>query len=350
MKISLTEQLSSTYLNARELLAQDFFIEPCSDELNIGRFMIPNTYRLVIVNGRVHMSLTTCPQDLLTITDEGFFLEVASKKVIEQPVHIINLHQKSARPALQEVTFFINLDDHAKITILEEHVSVDEGCYLNAIVTDIQLASSACLTYYKLQRDSLQGYHLATTTVTQQADSALHYFVVSHGAKINCDDLRVMHREQGSFAELNGLFYVRGNSQVIQHTRADHFGQRCTTQQQYRGVAADQARGVFDGQMIVHSQAFKSSVHQSNHNLLLSNDAEIDTKPTLEIYVDDVSASHGATVGQLDSDALFYCQSRGVSLDDAKRLLVAGFVNTLFDDITPNPISKYVKQVVNEGL
>ena len=350
MKINLTEQLSSKYLNARKLLAQDFFIEPCNDELNIGRFMIPNTYRLVVVNGQVNVSLTTCPQDLLRITDEGCFLKVTANQTINMPVHVLNIHKKLARPALQELTFVISLDDHAKITVLEEHVSLEDDIYLNNIVTDIKLANNARLTYYKLQRDSLQAYHLATTTVMLQAHSILHYLVVSNGASINCDDVLIAHRETGSFAELNGLFYARGDQQVMQHTRADHFGERCTTRQHYRGLATDQAHGIFDGQMIVHSRAFKSSVHQSNHNLLLSNDAEIDTKPTLEIYVDDVSASHGATVGQLDAEALFYCQSRGVSLDDAKQLLVSGFVNTLFDDIACNPISDYVKQAVSEGL
>lgn len=351
MKINMTTQLASKYLNASELLTQDFCVEPPVDNLDLSALLILNTYCLVIINGHVNLSLSVLPEDLFHMTADGkCSLGVVPHQKINQPLHILNIHKNTDRSSLQEVTCFIHLDSHAELTVFEEHVSVDGGAYLNHIAIEIILAKNAHLNYYKLQRDSLHAYHLATTTVSQQADSVLHYFLMSNGAKINRDDLLIAHREPGSFAELSGVFRACGEQQMMQHTRADHFSDGCTTRQHYRGLASDHAKCIFEGQMIVHAGAIKSSVHQSNHNLLLSNTAEIDSQPTLEIYGDDVSASHGATVGQLDVDALFYCQSRGVSLEEAKKLLVAGFVNALFDDISSSVISDYMKKIMCEDL
>lgn len=346
MKINLSEQLSSKYLDARELLAQDFFIELPEDNVDLSAYLIPNTYCLVIINGHVNLSLSSLPENLFKINSNGGSFQIGANQKVNQPVHVINVHKNMNRPSWQELSFFIDLDNQSELTLLEEYVSLDGGVYLNSITTEITLGKQAILHYYKLQRDSLQSYHLAKTMVSQQANSSFHYVMVSNGAKLNRDDLFVEHRELGSFAELNGLFRACSDQQVMQHTRADHFGVGCTTRQHYRGLASDQARGIFDGQMIVHPGAMKSSVHQANHNLLLSNSAEIDTQPVLEIYVDEVSASHGATIGQLDEEALFYCQSRGISMEEAKRLLVFGFINALFDDIASNAISDYVKRAV----
>lgn len=351
MKINMTTQLASKYLNVDELLTQDFHLESPVDNLDLSTLLILNTYCLVVINGHVNLSLSVLPDQLFKMTADGkCSLYVAPHQKINQPLHILNIHKNTERPSLQQLTFFIHLDSYAELAIFEEHMSIDGGTYLNHIAIEIILDKNAYLNYYKLQRDSMRAYHLATTTVSQQENSVLHYFLMSNGSKMNRDDLLIAHRECGSFAELNGVFRACDDQQVMQHTRADHFGSGCTTKQHYRGLASDHAKCVFDGQMIVHPGAAKNSVHQSNHNLLLSNTAEIDSQPTLEIYADDVSASHGATVGQLDIDALFYCQSRGIPLKEAKRLLVTGFVNALFDELPSNAITDYMKKIISENL
>ncbi|PHQ80794.1 MAG: Fe-S cluster assembly protein SufD [Coxiella sp. (in: Bacteria)] len=365
------------YTDLTDLLQQDFVLNKYQGALDLSPFEIAESNRLVIVNGHVNFDLSTCDDDLsilpldilLETADEtllrelkldldsqyfaglnsallnqGAYIKIKPNQCVQKPLHILHVHHDNGPPPMQNLRFYIDVDKNAEVQIIEEHVGLSDAVYMNNIVTQINLNFDARLRYYKLQRDSARAYHMATTVISLSAESQLHYNVFTTGACLSREDLHVRHYERGAEAHLLGLFQANDKQQMAHHTRVDHFKGGCTTHQHYKGIVDDRAHAAFDGQIIIHPGAQKSSTHQTNHNLLLSDQAEIDTKPSLEIYVDDVTASHGATVGELSDKALFYLRSRGISEDDARALLIAAFADAIFDELPRNKITDYIKE------
>lgn len=344
--------------------------------VDISAFTVADSYRLVLVDGCFQQELSSLPDDIIILPidemlatadesllrefridldkpyfaclnsammREGCYIKLMANSVASKPIHILHVSTAKANQSIRNLRFFIDVDKNAEATILEEHVAVGSNSYFNNVVTQLNLNFDSRLKYYKYQRDSRAAYHFATTLIALSAHSQCHYYTVSDGSKLNREEVLLRHYERDSYANLVGFYNAKSDSHTIHHTRVDHFKGHCATDQFYKGMARDQARAVFDGKMVVHPGASKSSVHQSNHNLLLSNKAEIDAKPNLEIYTDDVSASHGATVGQLDEKALFYLQSRGIDESVARDILMAGFIRSIFDEMPDNTVTAYIE-------
>lgn len=365
------------YTDLSELMQQSFVLPTDSTlESDLTDFHIDDSYRLVFVNGCLRLELSTELDDLIVLPlsellanadetllrefriemdkpyfaglnsalmREGCYIKLKPNVTLEKPLHVLHVSTDETQESMRNMRFFIDADKNAEATFVEEHVCLGEQRYFNNVVTQINLNFDSRLHYYKYQRDSRQAYHLATTFVSLSGDSHLHYHTLSDGGRLNRDDIYVRHYERGSYANLIGFYNAKCESHTIHHTRVDHFKGDCSTHQFYKGMARDRSRAVFDGQMVVHPGASRCSVHQSNHNLLLSNKAEIDTKPNLEIYTDDITASHGATVGQLDEKALFYLQSRGIAAPQARDILMAGFVRSIFDEMPANAVTAYLQ-------
>ncbi len=235
---------------------------------------------------------------------------------------------------------------NSRITLIEHHVGTGGGKTLTNAVTDVQLSTGAVLEHYKLQHEQADAFHIHGIRVDQARDSRYESHNINLGGGLVRNDLNVQLREHGAGTLLNGLFLVRGSQHVDNHTRIDHLSAHTSSEETYRGVLDDKSRGVFSGKVVVHPNAQKIDAQQSSDNLLLSAGAEIDTKPELEIYADDVKCSHGATVGRVDEDALFYLRSRGLDAEAAGLLLTWAFADEVLARLRLEPVRRYLERTV----
>ena len=237
-------------------------------------------------------------------------------------------------------------EEGARATVVEHYTGPAGSAYFTNAVTQITTGADATIEHYKLQQEGLQAFHVGGIHATQARASRFASHSLSLGAALARNDISTTFDAQGCEATLNGLYLAGGRQHVDHHTRMDHVKPRGTSREYYRGVLDGAARGVFNGKVTVHEGAQQTDAHQANHNLLLSKDAEVDTKPQLEIYADDVKCTHGATVGQLDDAALFYLRSRGVNEALARSLLVYAFAHDVIDRIRVAPLRAHLEQVL----
>jgi Fe-S cluster assembly protein SufD len=230
--------------------------------------------------------------------------------------------------------------------IIESYQALGNSVYFNNITTEIKLAANANIEHYKVQQESNKAFHIATLQVDQQRDSTFTSHSVSLGAQLARNDINSWMGDEGATCNLNGLYVTEGRQHCDFHTRIDHAMPHCTSNEFYKGILDGHSRAVFNGQVHVHPNAQKSDAQQSNKNLLLSKDAEVDTKPQLEIYADDVTASHGATVGQLDQNMMFYLRSRGIDYNAAHALLVYGFARSVIEKMSLEPLQKHLEMAL----
>jgi Fe-S cluster assembly protein SufD len=200
-------------------------------------------------------------------------------------------------------------------------------------VTEVVVEENASLEYHRLQRESKDAYHIATVQVRQERNSRFTSHAVALGGALARTDLNVVLDAEGSECTLNGLYMASGERLIDNHTRIDHARPHCTSHELYKGILDGRARGVFNGRIVVHRDAQKTDARQTSKTLLLSDDAIIDANPQLEIYADDVKCTHGASIGQLDAEALFYLRTRGIGPAEARRLLTYAFANDILSRI-----------------
>lgn len=252
-------------------------------------------------------------------------LRVTSGANLTKPLGLLVLDDANAATAVSQVRIVIDACDHARIKVIEHQASIGEGDHFANVVTEVNLAVNSTVDFVRIQRRDPRHYQIGRLTARIARDATLHHAAFDLGGGLIRNDLAANIEGPGGTVRLYGLYLASGKQHIDNHTRVDHRVGPATSVEEYRGIAADQARCVFNGKAIVHEGADGTDAQQSNHNLLLSDKAEIDTKPELEIYADDVKCSHGATVGQLDESALFYLRSRGLSRDDAARALTRAF-------------------------
>jgi Fe-S cluster assembly protein SufD len=265
--------------------------------------------------------------------NDGAVIRLGKDAVVVHPVHLIFLSSGSQTDVVSHPRVIVSAERGSRAAIVESYVSLDDGAYFNNVRTDVSVATSACIEHYKLQRESRKAFHVADLRVHQAADSSFESHSISFGGALVRNDIHVDLDAEGASCTLNGLFMVDGRQHVDYHTRVDHRKPHCVSKEFYKGILSGRSRGVFNGAVYVHPGADGTDAQQTNNNLLLSENAEIDTKPQLEIYADDVKCAHGATVGQLDEESLFYLRSRGIDEAAARALLVYGFARDVVDRI-----------------
>ncbi|MGH8738087.1 MAG: Fe-S cluster assembly protein SufD [Burkholderiales bacterium] len=267
---------------------------------------------------------------------EGAFIHVPCGAAIDAPIHLLYLN--TSADAVTHPRTIVVAEQGASATVLEQHSGPDRTTYFSNAVTQVALGANASLEHYKLQQEGDAAFHVAAIQVRQQRDSRYSSHSLALGGVLARTDIGVGLDDAGCECTLNGL-YVAGGSQLLDHhTRIEHAHPRGTSREFYRGILDGRARGVFAGRVIVHKGAQKTDAHLANHNLLLSREAEVDTKPQLEIYADDVKCGHGTTVGQLDDNMLFYLRSRGIPQDLAKALLTYAFAHDVIGRIRLAPL------------
>jgi Fe-S cluster assembly protein SufD len=244
----------------------------------------------------------------------------------------------------------IVLEEGASATILEYFVHEAGDVYLTNSVTEILLGPQSRLEHDKVQLESLRSFHVASSVVHQQRGSTYVSNNIALGASIARTDITAILDDEGCECTLNGLSLGNGRQLIDNHTTIDHASPNCNSWEMYKAILDGHARGVFNGKIFVRKDAQKTDAKQTNQTLLLSDDAMIDTKPQLEIFADDVKCTHGATVGQLDDQQIFYLRSRGISEADAKDVLTFAFASEIVQQVHFDSVREKLESIIHRRL
>lgn len=282
---------------------------------------------------------------------DGLWVHIPAKQKLEQPIQV--LHVVTQADYLACTRQIIVLDDLAEANLIETYVGVDEA-YLSASVTEVFVGNNAQLTSYKMQVEGEKAYHFGGTYVKQERDSRFNHHNFAFGGLLARNDIHT-DLNIASECDLNGLYLGIKRQHIDNHTRINHLHPHAISRELYKGVLNQRARGVFQGRVVVAEDAQQTDSEMNNRNLLLSDDAEADTKPQLEIYADDVKCAHGVTVGQLDEKSIFYLQSRCIDEATARNILTFAFANEMVDKVAIEPLreklmAQLLKRFPQEGV
>ena len=289
------------------------------ESLAAGKSEIPQLAQLASDHDSVFTALNS------SFLHDGAVVIIPDGAALEQPVEIIFLTQAGHPPLITHPRVLVVVGKNAQATIVERYLG--DGTYFTNAVTEIAVAEGAVVDHVRVQHESPTAYHIANTQIVMAARSTFTTHYVALGGGLVRNEVRVRFDGEHAEATVNGLYLAAGRQHLDNFTMIDHAQPNCASHELYKGILNEHAHGVFNGKIFVRKDAQKTDAKQTNKVLLLSNDATIDTKPQLEILADDVKCTHGATIGQLDADQLFYLQSRGIPLDAARRLLTFAFAN-----------------------
>jgi Fe-S cluster assembly protein SufD len=282
---------------------------------------------------------------------EGVVINIDQGVELDKPIELLVINTGQTANLANHIRNKVVLAEGSQATLIEHYVGLtDEATYFTNVVTEVSLAKAAKLTHYKLQQESLNAFHIATLAATQAADSQWLTNNISLGAKLARNDIHSQLLGEQSHVTLDGMYLVKGDQHVDNHTRIDHAVPNTTSDELYKGVLDDNSHAVFNGKVFVHKDAQKTDANQSNHNLLLSRGCEIDTKPEMEIYADDVKCGHGSTVGQLNADHLFFLRARGLDEVSARSLLTYAFAVEVLTRIPTPVIRESLANVIEQRL
>jgi Fe-S cluster assembly protein SufD len=277
---------------------------------------------------------------------DGAFVHLPANTVVDAPIHIVHLALPGGGPTASHPRTLVVAEHGSRATVIEDFVSLGEARMLTNSVTEVFLGDAASIEHVSLQREGADAAHLAALRVRQSRDSRYTGHGISLGGTLTRNEIVAVLDGIGAECELNGFYVASGKEHVDNHTTIDHASPHGTSRETYKGVLDGEARGVFSGRVIVRPDAQKTSAQQTNKNLLLSRDAEVDSRPQLEILADDVKCSHGSTIGQLDEDALFYLRSRGIESVAAQALLMRAFATEITGRISIAPLRERIDELL----
>lgn len=281
---------------------------------------------------------------------DGIFVRVPDGVVVDRPIHVIFISQNQDTEVVVHPRTLVVAGKSSQAAFVESHVSLSSRPYFTNVVTEIVLGENAVVEYDKVQMDSTSAFHISTTHVYQERNSNFASNAITFGGLFVRNNITAVLDGEGSEATLNGLYLATGEQLVDNHTTIDHAKPHCPSHELYKGILAGKSRGVFNGKIFVRKEAQKTDAKQTNKNLVLSDEASIDTKPQLEIFADDVKCTHGATIGQLDDEALFYLRSRGVGLEKARDILIYAFASDVVDKIKVAEMRETLQAMLHDRL
>jgi Fe-S cluster assembly protein SufD len=302
----------------------------------------PYLGRLVDFENQPFVALNTA-----FITD-GAFISIPKGKVIDKPIHLIFVSTADEEPRVAHPRNLIVLGRDSQATIIASYFGPGAGVYFTNAVTEVLLGENAILDYYEVQSEAKEAFHVHTLQVQQDRSSNFSSHAINLGGALVRNDINAVLAGEGCECTLNGLYLGTDQQLIDNHTQIDHAKPHCASHELYKGILDGKAHGVFNGKIHVHPDAQKTDAKQTNQTLLLSEDATINTKPQLEIYADDVKCTHGATVGQLDAEAIFYLRSRGIGKEEARRLLTFAFANDIIDRIKIEPLRNELEGLLRQ--
>ncbi len=274
----------------------------------------------------------------------GAFVHVKKNVQLAHPVHIINLTTGDG-VAMQPRNLFV-AEQGSEATVLHSFSAHNtQEAFVNG-VSEISVAENAKLNYFIIQQQSEKTQHIQTTQVRQHANSRFSTATITVGGKLVRNNLNIDVDGENCETHLNGVYLTDGSMHVDNHTVVDHLKPHCESNENYKGILSGKSTGVFNGKVFVRQDAQKINAFQNNQNILLTDDADINSKPELEIYADDVKCSHGSTTGELDEEGMFYLQSRGVNPTESKKMLINAFADEALDVIEQEEIRDFIEQII----
>lgn len=275
--------------------------------------------------------------------NDGILVRVSRNQVLAKPIYVVQVSTAESQTVSVNQRVLVVLEDSAQAEIIEHYISTSDvqNSFVNSL-TEIVVGDNASLQHYRLNLEEENIQHIGALHVNLQRNARLRAFTLALGSKLKRIDYQINHRGKGAELNLQGVYLPRNNQMVDYHCNVQHWVPHCTTSEVFRGIIADSAQAIFNGRIYIHQDAQKTLAELSNKNLLTSAKAEINTKPELEIYADDVKCAHGATVSQLNATALYYLQSRGVSRTEAEVMMSFGFINELLEQISEPAVHDYL--------
>jgi len=276
--------------------------------------------------------------------EDAAVIRIGKGAVIEAPINIVFVTTGSGAPTASYPRILIVAGEQSQSTIIESHIGLGELTYFSCAVTEAVCGPHSVVDHYRVQLDRSHGYHYCRLQVQAERNATFLSHAFSLGGAIVRNDLGAVLGGEGIDCTLNGLYVADGDTLVDNHTTIDHAMPHCGSHEVYKGILGGKAKGIFNGKIIVRKDAQKTDAKQTNKAMLLSGTAQINTKPQLEIFADDVKCTHGATIGQLDADALFYLQARGITRGDARALLIRSFAGDLVARVKFQPLRERLER------
>ena len=280
------------------------------------------------------------------LTEDGAFVHLTPGTSVNEPIQLVFFSDTGGVPLMSSPRSVILAEPGSRATIVETYAGIDGDVYCTNAVTEVVVAEGAQIEHYKVQDEPVTAFHLALLDVRQGRNSGFSSRSVMLGSSIARHEVRVLLEDVGAEVSLDGVYLPQGDQLHDNTIFVDHAAASCTSHQLYKGVLDGRGHGVFNGHIMVRPGADGTDANQKNKNLILSDRAEVDTRPRLEIYTDDVKCTHGAAVGQLDEDALLYLRARGIPLEAARGLLIDAFVHEMVDRIGLLPLRAQVEALV----
>lgn len=380
------------YTSLKSVFNKDYSLFPKKDTAieysDIKRFLIHeiDAYRVIFVDGiySSHLSQTThdkfdvclmssalnnpkynsvietyynklAPQDGLSSLNtafarEGAYIHIAKNIAVEKPIEIVYFSTGNETALMTQPRNLVVVGENSQVQIIERHQSLSDNEVLTNAVTEIFAAQRAMVDYYKIQNDKLNASLLDHTSVEQHTASEVRLHTFSFGGSLTRNNLNFYQKGEHCNSLLNGVTIIEGKQHVDHSTLVHHTQPNCESYQEYKQIFDDRAVGVFNGKVLVDKIAQKINAFQQNNNILVSDKATINAKPQLEIFADDVRCSHGCTIGQLDDDALFYMQSRGIGKKEARALLMFAFANSVLESVKIPEIKSRITKLIAKKL
>jgi Fe-S cluster assembly protein SufD len=282
--------------------------------------------------------------------EDGAFISIPRGVVLEQPIHLLYLSTEPAVPTITHPRNLILMGEDSQASILEDYASLGDGVAFSNAITEMVVGQNSVTSHYLIERENTRSFNVSTLRMEQGRSSNVTSHSVLLGGALVRNNIHPVLAGEGCECVINGLFIPTGRQHMDNYMQVEHASPHGSSRQFYKGILDGQARGVFHGRIIVHKDAQKTDAKQTNMNLLLSEDAQIDTKPQLEIYADDVKCTHGATIGQIDEEAIFYLRSRGIAEVSAKALLLFAFAGESLQRMKIEPLRKYLEGLVTQWL
>jgi Fe-S cluster assembly protein SufD len=283
-------------------------------------------------------------------SQDGIFIEIEDNVIVARPIMLHFIGDCQQDELLYQIRNIVKAGKFSQCTIIEKFDNIGSTPSFTNAVVEIDVAENAFLKYFKIENDTDKAYHVSNIHASQAAKSTLTTNTYALNGAIVRNNLNIMLEDEGCEAYMNGLYLLDGKTHVDNHTVVDHKKPNCYSNELYKGIMDGSSRGVFNGKIFVRKDAQKTNAFQSNKNVLLTNKAIVNTKPQLEIWADDVKCSHGCTTGQLDMEALFYLQSRGIQKEKARGMLLQAFANDVLETVSIDAIKDYLKAIFVQRL
>ena len=380
------------YTSLNSVLKEDYSIFPKAEKAielaDVKKYFIHDidTYKIVFIDGKyssflsetTHDTIDVClmssaltkpkykavienyfnkvaKQDNLTslntaFANEGAYIYIPRNVEVEKPIQIINFTTGSEAATMLQPRNLIVAEQNAHVQIIERHQSLNNNPVLTNSVTEVFAAKDATVDIYKIQNDNVNASLVDNAYIEQKSNSVVSVHTFSFGGNITRNNLNFYQKGEHIDSILKGITILEGKQHVDHHTLVHHIEPNCESHQDYKGIYNERSTGVFNGKVIVEKEAQKTNAYQQNNNVLISDKATINAKPQLEIFADDVKCSHGCTIGQLDDQALFYMQQRGIPKKEAKALLMYAFANTVLESVKIPEVKQRITKLIANKL